>query len=115
MSWAGRRAALGVALTLGLAAVATSAAAAPSVTWLSEPAEPGDVVLVYGGDLAGVREVGVWRLGDGDPGAPPAQRAAPAPGGSLASSPPGCVRGWARTRPRRAARCRSSGGTSRAT
>lgn len=62
-------------LLLGAAVPAADAAA---VFWVSEPARPGDVVLVYGGDLGGVHEVGVWRLADGDPGSPPGPAAPPA-------------------------------------
>ena len=56
------------------------AVAGPTVFWASEPVDPGDVVLLYGGDLAGVREVEVSRLPDGEPGGPPSAsqtRAAP--------------------------------------
>ena len=70
-------------LGLGLGLVAP-AAAAPTVFWISEPVEPGGVVLLQGGDLDGVREVRVWRLPDGDPGAPPA--AAPAVAAAPASA-----------------------------
>jgi hypothetical protein len=72
---------LGVGLALALG---TPAAAAPVVFWMSEPVEPGGVVLLQGGDLDGVREVRVWRLPDGDPGSPPA--AAPAVPGASASA-----------------------------
>jgi len=51
------------------------AGAGPVVFWVSEPAEPGDVVLLYGGDLASAREVTVWRLPDPEPGGPPAPQA----------------------------------------
>ena len=44
------------ALLLGTAATGADAA---EVFWVSEPVRPGDVVLVYGGDLGRVREVGV--------------------------------------------------------
>ena len=47
------------------------ATAGPTIFWASEPVEPGDVVLLYGGDLAGIREVEVSRLPDADPGGPP--------------------------------------------
>jgi hypothetical protein len=43
----------------------------PTVFWASEPVDPGHVVLLYGGDLAGVREVVVWRLPDTEPAGPP--------------------------------------------
>ena len=45
--------------------------AEPTVFWASEPVDPGNVVLLYGGDLAGVREVEVSRLPDAEPGGPP--------------------------------------------
>ena len=67
------------ALLLGAAATGADAA---QVFWASEPARPGDVVLVYGGDLGRVREVGVWRLADGEPASPPGS-AAPSPGRPL--------------------------------
>jgi hypothetical protein len=41
--------------------------------------DPGDLVLLYGGDLAGVREVVVWRLPDTEPGGPPSAPEVPAP------------------------------------
>lgn len=49
--------------------------AAPAITWISEPANPGDVILLYGGDLANVRDVAVCRLPDLEPGKPPAPTA----------------------------------------
>ena len=67
------------ALLLGAAATGADAA---QVFWASEPVRPGDVVLVYGGDLGRVREVGVWRLADGEPASPPGS-AAPSPGRPL--------------------------------
>ena len=67
MSWRALCLTLGLGLGLGAPAVA-----APVVVWMSEPVEPGGVVLLQGGDLEAVREVRVWRLPDGDPGAPPA-------------------------------------------
>ncbi|HKZ04806.1 MAG TPA: hypothetical protein VJU81_04980, partial [Methylomirabilota bacterium] len=67
--------ALLIALGLGFG-FGSPAAAAPAVFWMSEPVEPGGVVLLQGGDLDGVREVRVWRLPDGDPGAPPEAAAA---------------------------------------
>ena len=54
------------------AAMPPAAGASPTVFWASEPADPGDVVLLYGGDLATVGDVLVWRLPDGEPGTPPA-------------------------------------------
>lgn len=65
-----------------VAAAPLTAWAAPVILWISEPAEPGDVILLQGDGLDAVREAQVWRVGDGDPGAAPA--AAPA---APASSP----------------------------
>ena len=78
-----------VSVALVLAAVLPVAArAAPAVVWLSEPAAPGDVVLAQGGGLDGVRDLRVWRLGDGDPGPAPAALApAPPPGAGAARVP----------------------------
>jgi hypothetical protein len=54
----------------------------PTVFWASEPVDPGDVVLLYGGDLAGVSELEISRLPDAEPGGLPsasqARRASPA-------------------------------------
>src|SRR2546425_3406955 len=47
------------------------AAAAPTVFWVSEPVQSGEVVLLYGGGLGEVREVTVRRLSDDAPGVPP--------------------------------------------
>src|SRR5205823_2014539 len=33
--------------------------AEPKIFWASEPANPGDVIMLYGGDLKGVRRTGV--------------------------------------------------------
>lgn len=63
---------LGIFITLVVCAVPGWAVAGPTVFWASEPVDPGDVVLLYGGDLAGVREVVVWRLRDAEPAGPPA-------------------------------------------
>lgn len=71
------RAAAWLGALLGCTVVPQLALAAPFVTWLSEPAGPGDVVLVYGGDLAHVREVSTCRLPDGEPGMPRAATRAP--------------------------------------
>ena len=61
-----------VATALGVVAMAgTPADAAPALFWVSEPVRPGEVALVYGGDLKGVREVWVQRVSDDDPGVPP--------------------------------------------
>jgi hypothetical protein len=49
------------------------AAAVPTVFWASEPVQPGEMVLLYGGGLKAVHEVRVWRLSDADPGVPPSQ------------------------------------------
>src|SRR6266571_8127778 len=49
------------------------AAAAPTVFWVSEPVQSGEVVLLYGGGLGEVREVTVRRLSDDAPGVPPPQ------------------------------------------
>lgn len=49
-----------------------SAWGAPVIHWASEPAGPGQVVLVYGGDLQTTRNLRVSRLQDGDPKFPPA-------------------------------------------
>jgi hypothetical protein len=59
--------------------------AAPEIVWVSEPAGPGDVVLLQGDGLDGARDFLVWRVGDGDPGAAPAAApvAAPASGGAM--------------------------------
>jgi hypothetical protein len=46
------------------------AAVVPAVFWVSEPIQPREVVLLYGGDLEGVHELTVWRLPDDDPGLP---------------------------------------------
>ena len=70
-----RGSALAVAWTIVLGIVVqlvgTHADAAPTVFWVSEPVRPGEVALVYGGELAGVREARVERLADADPGMPP--------------------------------------------
>lgn len=49
------------------------ATAKPTLFWVSEPINPGEVVLLYGGDLQNVRDVSVWQLVDDDPGSPPRQ------------------------------------------
>ncbi len=49
---------------------AAPAFAAPAVFWVSEPANPGDVVLLYGGGLAHVARASIRRFDDVDPGAP---------------------------------------------
>lgn len=41
--------------------------------WVSEPIQPGEIALLYGGDLAGAREVSIWKLPDGELGLPPRQ------------------------------------------
>ncbi len=64
-------------LELTLSAGAAPVRADPVITWMSEPVAPGDVVLVYGGDLAAVREVAVSRIPDGDPSMPQLARAHP--------------------------------------
>lgn len=76
--------ALPVAFTLLAVGLVAPAVAAPVVFWMSEPAEPGHVVLLQGGDLEGVREVRVWRLADVDAGNPPAA-AAPVPAAGTGS------------------------------
>src|SRR5260370_4408531 len=43
----------------------------PVVFWVSEPAGPGDIVLLYGGGLAHVARASIKRFDDGDAGAPP--------------------------------------------
>jgi hypothetical protein len=62
-----------------LAGPAPASGAASKVFWASEPAAPGQVVLLYGGDLARLSRLAVERLDDGDPGEPPGP-AAPASG-----------------------------------
>ena len=62
----------GVSL-VSLLIAALPAAAAPTVFWVSEPVQPGEVVLLYGGGLGEVREVTVRRLTDDAPGVPPPQ------------------------------------------
>jgi len=62
----------GVSLVSLLIAV-LPATAAPTVFWVSEPVQPGEVVLLYGGGLGEVREVTVRRLADEAPGVPPPQ------------------------------------------
>src|SRR5262245_8882569 len=64
-----RQACVGVAL-LVVSLVSGQAVAEPMVRWVSEPVAPGDVVLLYGDDLANLREVRIARLPDGDPGTP---------------------------------------------
>ena len=44
------------------------ASAAPVVFWVSEPVSPGDVVMVYGGDLQDVHSIQISRLPDLSPG-----------------------------------------------
>ena len=61
-----------------VAASPMTAWAAPTILWVTEPAEPGDVILLQGDGLDAARDAQVWRLGDGDPGAAPAA-APPAP------------------------------------
>jgi hypothetical protein len=65
-----QRTALGLSLSLVLS-LSSRAFASPAITWMSEPAKPGDVVLLYGGDLSAVRAVAVWRLADSAAAAPP--------------------------------------------
>ena len=65
----------GVSL-VSLLIAALPAAAAPTVFWVSEPVQPGEVVLLYGGGLGEVREVTVRRLADEAPGVPPPQSSA---------------------------------------
>src|SRR2546427_7845471 len=65
----------GVAFVIFLTAV-LPAAAAPTVFWVSEPVQPGEVVLLYGGGLGEVREVTVRRLADETPGVPPPRSSA---------------------------------------
>src|SRR5437867_11115301 len=65
----------GVAWVLFMISV-LPAAAAPTVFWVSEPVQPGEVVLLYGGGLGEVREVTVRRLADDAPGVPPPQSSA---------------------------------------
>ncbi len=60
---------VGIAL-LAVSLLPRAAAAEPVIRWVSEPVGPGDVALVYGDDLAGVREIRVSRLPDGEPGTP---------------------------------------------
>lgn len=59
---------------LGFVAPRASAAAAdtPIVFWTPDGLEPGSVTLLYGGHLAGVQTVRVWRLPDGAVGTPSA-------------------------------------------
>ncbi len=78
--WAIRLGHSGIAAGLGLllsSLLPGRADAAPTAFWASEPVAPGDVVLLYGGDLAAVHEVTVWRLPDADPSEPPAAPTAP--------------------------------------
>ncbi len=49
----------------------SSAVAVPVVFWASQPVSPGDAVLLYGGDLAGVRSIFLNRLTDDATGEPP--------------------------------------------
>ena len=52
-------------------AAASPAFAGPAVFWVSEPANPGDVVLLYGGGLAHIARASIKRFDDAQPGAPP--------------------------------------------
>ncbi len=58
------------ALSTLLLAELPVASAEPVVFWASQPVLPGDVVLLYGGDLNGVRSVSIIRLADGPAGQP---------------------------------------------
>ena len=48
----------------------SAAFAGPIVFWTSEPVSPGEVVMLYGGDLQDVRSVFISRLHDGPAGEP---------------------------------------------
>jgi hypothetical protein len=54
--------------------------ASPVVFWASDSLQPGDAVLFYGGGLAGVRNVRLWQLPNGD--AMPAAQRLTAPDGA---------------------------------
>jgi hypothetical protein len=53
-------------------ALGPAAAAPPVVFWAPDQVGPGDVTLLYGGGLAAVDAVFLWRLQDAAPGLPPA-------------------------------------------
>jgi hypothetical protein len=74
------------AALLAVSLVPGAALAAPVIRWISEPVGPGEVALVYGDDLTDVREVRVWRLPDGEPGAPLSGPARPGGAGLRVSS-----------------------------
>ena len=64
-----------------LAGGAFAAQAKSVVFWASDSLEPGNAVLWYGGGLAGVREVKVWRLDDQP--VPPAAAELPVPASAV--------------------------------
>ena len=69
-----------LALAAGLTFVGgAQAAEAPVVFWAPDQAGPGDVILVYGGNLAAADAVVAWRLPDGSPALPPAAAPSVAP------------------------------------
>ncbi len=43
---------------------------AAKIFWVSEPIAPGEMALLYGGDLGGVRSITTWPLEDGEPKLP---------------------------------------------
>ncbi len=61
-------------------------ARAAKIFWVSEPIEPAEMALLYGGDLGGIRSVTCWPLEDGEPKSPPAS-GFPAPPSMAVSVP----------------------------